>query len=620
MIRSLITGFGCTFCLISPQSLAQTPELKTKTEAQTTTERDTIIVTGTRLPTPLDQIGRSVSVITSVDIETRQQRFVFDALQSTPGVQGNRSGSFGSLSTVSIRGLPSGQTLVVQDGVVQNNPSSFANSFNFANFDTSDIERIEVLRGAQSTLYGSDAIGGVINIVTKDGSEGFGGSAFVEGGSFNTFRGSASLRGGTEILSGRITISGVTTDGFSTADEANGNTENDGFENITLSSKVRYAPIDTLSVDAVIRYSNSENEFDGFAFGVGAIDADEVAETEEISVAGFITHRSLGDKFENRLSITYLRNDQLNLSSGVASFDAVGERIAYEYQATLRPLDAISIVAGAEYEEQESTVAIGFGGNQKIKTTSGFGLVQIHPLSFVTLNAGIRHDDSSDFGSETTFSVSGAAEAPATGTILRASYAEGFRAPTAGELSFNPNLFPEVSDGWDIGIEQPFLNERLRLQAVYFDQQIDQLIAFDLAAFTFVNIQEFSSKGVEISAQATVSGRLSVSAAYTYIDAVNLSTNIGASNQPDNRFNFEIDYRPTAKLSLSTGVTFNGSELSGATTLDSFTLVNIRGTYMFSENFDVFVRVENAIDTNYQDNFGFGTAPISAFGGVRARF
>ena len=543
---------------------------------------------------------------------------MYDALNAAPGVQVIRSGSFGALASVSLRGLPSDQTLVVQDGVVLNNPSSFGNSFNFANFDTAVVERIEVLRGAQSTLYGSDAIGGVINIITRDGREGFGGEAFIEGGSFDTTRGAASLFGGNEQASGRITISAVNTNGFSSADEANGNVEDDGFENITLSSKARFAPVANLTFELVANYQDSKNEFDGFA--AGPVDGDEIGESEELTLAGFATHTALDGVLENKFSITYLRNDRLNLTDGAASFDALGTRISYEYQGTINPADWVSIIAGAEYDEQESEVTVGFGGNQEIETISGFGLVQLQPVSFVTVNAGVRHDASSDFSNETTFSVSTAIEIPQTKTILRGSFAEGFRAPTAGELGFNPTLFAEFSDGWDVGVEQPLFGGRARVSATYFDQKIDDLIAFDLSAFTFVNIQEFSAKGVEVTLDADISDRLALAASYTYTDAVNLSTSIAAGNQPQDRINVELAAQPVDRLTLSVGVTYNGEETSGATMLDDFVVVNLRAAYAVSDQLELYARVENATDADYQDNAGYGAAPASVFGGVRARF
>lgn len=602
--------------LLAVASLAPVTALS---QQATESDIESLIVTGTRIPTPIDQEGRSVSIVTAKDIEIRQQRFVYEALQSVPGVQVTRSGSFGALASISVRGLESDQTLVVQDGIILNNPGTFGNTFNFANLDTSEIERIEVIRGAQSTLYGSDAIGGVINIVTKDGAEGFGANGFIEGGSFGTFRGAGTVRGGSKKLSGRLTISGVTTQGFSSADEANGNTEDDGFKNVTVSAKGRYRPLDTLTIDAVINYQDSENEFDSFSFS-GPIDGDEIGQSEDLTIGGFATLETLSGKLSHRASITYIRSDRVNSLDGIPSFDSLGTRISYEYQGTAKFGEQLTLVFGAEYDEQEATTTVGFGGNQKIKTTSGYGLLQATPHERVTLTAGIRHDSSSDFGSETTFNGAAAIEIPVIETLLRGSYSQGFRAPTAGELGFNPTLFAEFSKGWDIGLERAFLDNRVRLSVTYFDQKIDDLIAFDLAAFTFVNIQEYASSGVELSAYLQLHETISVNLSYTYLDAFNVSTTVAAGNQPKNRFNADITWQPSSKLSLSASVLFNGKEPTSRGTLDSYTLISLRGEYALSDQFDVTLRIENATDADYQDNAGYGTAPLSVFGGLRARF
>jgi vitamin B12 transporter len=580
---------------------------------------DEIIVTGTRFRVPLDQVGRSVSVVTAEEIELRQQRFVFDALEVVPGLQVTRSGSFGGITGVSVRGLPSDQTLVVQDGIVLNDAASFGNSFNASRFQTIDVQRIEVLRGAQSTLYGSDAIGGVINIITQDGHDGFGGEAYLEGGSFNTVRGGATIFGGNDLASGRISATGVTTDGFSTADEALGNTEDDGFDNVTLSARGRLQAHETVTLEGVLRFQDSRSEFDD-VFGTFSADADRIDETKEASAAVILTQSAFGTLLENRYALTYSQTERVNLNQDIVDFDALGKRLALEYQGTLRPADWITIIGGGEYEAQESEVSVGFGANQEIESVSGFGLVQLQPTEFITLTGGLRHDSSDDFEDQTTFSLSGVIEVPQTGTLFRGSVAEGFKAPSAGEFSFNANLRPEFADGWDIGLEQPFLGGRARFTATYFDQEIEDLIAFNLAVFTFENIQEFTSEGFELALDVDVNGWLTVNAAYTHVDALNLSTNIAAGNQPDDRVSVTLDARPTDRTTLSLGVVYNGEEESGPATLDDFFLVNLRGSFAVTETVEIFGRVENLLDENYQDVLGFGTAPLSGFGGVRARF
>ncbi|MBK5910711.1 hypothetical protein CCR85_04290 [Rhodothalassium salexigens] len=581
---------------------------------------DEIIVTGTRFEMPLDQIGRAVSVLTEEQIELRQQRFVSDALRVLPGVQITQTGAVGSTTSVSLRGLPSNQTLVVQDGIVLNNPAQFGTSFNFANFDTNDVERLEVIRGAQSTLWGSDAIGGVINIVTKSGADGVAGSGFFEGGSFGTFRGGANVRGGNDIVSGRVSLSGVRVRGFSSADEANGNTEDDGYENYTVSAKGLYKPLDNLSFQTVLRYQDSQNEYDGFVNGV-VTDADEVANTEELTVGAFATYTMFDDRLSHRASVTYVQTDRLFFSDAGISFDNSGSRLSYEYQGKGRPIDQVEVIYGMEYEEQESQTKVGFGGDQAIDTWSGYGLVHLRPLEGVSLTAGVRHDDADAFGAETTFSGSGRIEIPYIGGALRGSYSEGFRGPSVGELGFNPDLRAEYSNSWDIGLERAFLDQRVRLGVTYFDQKIDDLISFDLNAFTYRNVQRFETSGVEVSGDFRFTSKLSMNAAYTYLDAFNATTTIAANNQPDHRFNAEIAYRPINKLTLSTGIWFNGRENEdGTQPLDSFTVVSLRAEYALTDYMDVTVRIENLTDADYQDNFGYGTAPISAYGGLRVRF
>jgi len=582
--------------------------------AQPLEASDEIVVLGTRLTTPIDQVGRAVTIITEADIEERQQRFLFDALRIAPSVTVTRSGSFGALSNVSIRGLPTSQTLVVVDGVVVNDPSSFGNGFDFGQFDTSDIARIEVLRGAQSTLYGSNAIGGVINVVTKDGRDGFGGSAFAEGGSFGTGRGAATIYGGGETLSGRVTVAGTDSRGFSSADVAGG--EDDGFRNVTASGKFAFRPSQDLSFRTVVRVSDSRSEFDA---GANADDLDNVSNSQTLSVAGFADHAALEGRLQNQVSIAYLRN--LRADDSDFPFDGVGTRLTLEYLGSAKLHPRATLAYGVEYEEQESAVRQGFGGAQTIANISGYGLVQMQPLRRVTVTVGARHDSNSDFEDATTFSVSGTVRLPGLEALLRGSYAEGFRAPSVGELSFNPLLNPEESRGWDIGLSRSFWRERLMIEATYFNADITNQIGFDLTLFTFLNIDAFDSEGVELAVTARPIDALEVIASYTYTDAFNVSGDIAALNQPDHQLSTQVAWRPTRRLQLGAGVTWNGREAEGGgRELDAFTVLDLRGAYALTKTLELFARVENVSDTEYQDNFGFATAPVSAFGGVRARF
>lgn len=574
------------------------------------------IITGTRIPTALEHAVTAVSLITAEDIEVGQFRLLSDALQLSPGVQVNRSGSFGSVTSVSIRGLPSELTKIVVDGVELNDPSSFENGFDFANLDTGDVERIEILRGAQSTLYGSDAIGGVINVVTRAPAQGLEGHGYVEGGSFGTVRGSASVRGGVEKLRAVATLSGARTSGISSADKANGNPERDGSRYINFSSKLRFEPVEGVSFDGILRYRDIKSEFDDVDFFLGPIDADNVTFSEELVGAGALTLET--GILSNRLSFAYNQIDRRD--EATFPFDGQGERLTYEYQGTLKAVDYATLVFGAERESDTSLVREGFGASDEIHITSGFALAQVEPTYWLSLSFGLRHDANSRFGNETTANGGGVVRLPFD-IRLRGSYQEGFRAPTTSELSFNPNLRSELSSGWDIGLEHNFWEERAQISVTYFHQSVIDLIAFDLATFNFVNLEAFESEGVEIASVVEVLESLSFKGAYTYTDAQNLTTDSRALRQPKNRASITVNYQPIDALTLSSGIYFNGRELDvGDAVLKRYTTLSLRASYRIEEHLEVFGRVENATDTDYQDIDGFGTPGASAYAGVRARF
>ena len=233
-----------------------------------------IVVTATRTEIAASQVGSSISVLTAEEIEERQYAFTVDAIRSLPGVIINQNGPFGGSASVRIRGASSDQTLVLVDGVIVNDPASPGAGFNFANLDPNDIERIELLRGPQSTLYGSQAIGGVVNIITKRAEEPFAYSAFAEAGSFDTLRSGGSVSGKLNDTDYRFSLSGIRTNGISKADENDGNTEEDGYKNYTFSGNVGSNLTEILRAEGGIRYSDSRNEFDARG-GVGG-DGDRV--------------------------------------------------------------------------------------------------------------------------------------------------------------------------------------------------------------------------------------------------------------------------------------------------------------------------------------------------------
>ncbi|MEM8634981.1 MAG: TonB-dependent receptor [Pseudomonadota bacterium] len=642
LLGAVSLSLGLSVPLASNAAAQTTNEAAIPIEQSTaeSDQLDAIIVTGTRFETPLDQLGQSVTVITAEAIEARQQIQVFDTLALVPGVQTSRSGPIGTTSTVFLRGAPSNTTLVVQDGIVLNNLAATSGGFNFANFDTSDVERIEVIRGAQSTIYGSDAIGGVVNIITRSGAEGLGGSASIEGGSFGTFRGHATILGGTDRLNGRVTVGGVRSGGFSAQSD---NDEDDGFENITISSRGAFKPIESLTLDGVIRYSDSELDFDGFPTDFAT------SNTEELNLAAFATHEALGGRLSNRFGITFSTLDSINLNDeggdegdGIPSevtFLQDGERLSYEYQGSFEATDWLDVIVGAEREEAEASVPVAFVDfAEEVNQTSGYGLARVRPTDWIDLTAGVRHDANSQFGDSTTANAAGNVRIEQTGTILRGSYSEGFRAPSPGQLGANANnldaildaaldpaLDPETSTGWDIGVQQTIPIFDTVLSVAYFQSDIDNLISFASVGPTFApaffNVDEVEIEGVEVTLSVSPFDGLQFEANYTYLEAVDAATGIQLDNRPENRATFDVSWAATDKLNVGAQLIVNGDETeSFGDPLDDFVLLNLRADYALTDIITLFARIDNVTDTDYEDNSGFNAPNISAFGGIRARF
>ncbi len=571
-----------------------------------------IVVTATRTEIARSQVGSSISVLTAEQIEQRQYAFTVDALRSLPGITVSQNGPFGGSANVSIRGASPEQTLVLIDGVIVNDPSSAGASFNFANLDPNDIERIEVLRGPQSTLYGSQAIGGVVNIITKRAKEPFAYSAFIETGSYNTLHAGGNVSGIEGETDYRISLSGVRTNGISKADETDGNLEEDGYRNYTIGGNVGSNLTEELRVEGSLRYSDSRNEFDARG-GVGG-DGDRVGHTRELQTSLAAHLSTFGGALENSLTASYAMVDRDNETNGARSFSNTGLRTSLEYVGEVAPSDVWSAIVGLKTEETE------IRDSSSIRTNSVFGLLQLFPIENLALTGGVRFDDHETSGGITTFRFTGAYEFPETGTIIRSSWGEGFKSPTPFQLSVTPTLSPEESRGWDAGIEQEFLDGNASVQINYFDQDTKNQIDFLFGPFRYVNLDRVDTQGWEFIATAHPTDWIDVSANFTHQSATDLTTGDQVFRAPANLASLNVDTRPMDRLSVGGSVTWNGdeSDRSGVAVQDWFR-VDVRSSYQLNDGVELYGRMENLLDEQYQDILGFGTPGISGFVGIRVR-
>ena len=582
---------------------------------------DEIIVTSSRLNQTQAEVGSSISVITADNMETLGFDFVVDAIASAPGVTVNQNGSFGGQSSVRIRGAASEQTLVLIDGVTVNDPSSPGGGLDFARLDTDSIEKIEILKGPQSTLWGSDAIGGVVSIITKRPEQGFGANAFAEYGSFNTIRGGASVNGGSAKGDFRLAVSAIDTDGISKADEINGNTEDDGYKSYTVSGRGGInLPIDG-RIDVTARYTDATTEFDSFVFGnqgnVG--DGDEMTESKEFAGNISLTVPTFEGRLENHLLLGYSDIDRQNFSGGAPSFGAKGDRMTARYQGTLNINANNTLAFGAEHEESSADDA-------ETSINSLFGLYEFKPIDDLTLTGGIRFDDHERFGSETTGRVA-AAYSPTDILTLRASWGQGFKAPTIFQTTFfccgatqaNANLQAERSDAYDVGVELSTPDGRGQVGVTYFTQDVENLITFSFADGGYSNIVGADTKGVEVFASYQILDWVGIGATYAYLDAVDNAGNT-LIRVPEHSGDVTVSFDPDGPLSGAVLVRYNGEEVDGGTVLDDWIRIDLNAAYAFNDSVEFYGRIENLFDEQYQQVIGYGTPGTSGSVGVRLRY
>lgn len=590
---------------------------------QEDTRLDTIIVDGSRLDQTLTEIGSSVSVITREDMDELGVDFALDAVATAPGVTINQNGAFGGSASVRIRGASSDQTLVLIDGVPVSDPTGTGGGYNFAYLDTDNIERIEVLKGPQSTLWGSDAIGGVVSITTKRPTEGFSGSVFGEYGSFNTVRGGAAISNANDAGDFRIAATGLTTDGISKADEDNGNTENDAYDSQTIAARGGLNLPGSVRLEYSLLWSDAESEYDSYSASAqgNVADGDEVTNSETLS--GNITLKAplFDGLLDNLVQVGYSDIERENRSNGVQSYYTDGDRALFRYQGTLNINEANKVAFGAEREETSAN-------SDESSVDSLFALYEFKPVDDLTLTGGLRMDDHETFGSETTGRVA-AAWTATDQLVVRASWAQGFKAPSIFQSTYvcsfcgltepNRNLKPETSEAYDIGVEWHSADQRLMLGATLFDQETENLIDFSFTA-GYDNIAFVESQGVELVGAYTFTSWLNVSANYTYIDAEDGDGN-ELARLPETSANVTVSFDPEGPFSGAVLVRYNGEEANtNGTDLDSWTRLDLTGGYDLNDRVELYGRIENVFDEDYQQILGYGTPGTSGSLGLRLRF
>jgi len=604
-------------------------------------ETEGIVVSATRIETPINEIGSSVTLIPAEEIERNQRRTLPDVLQTVPGLNIVQTGGPGGKTSVFMRGSNSNHTKVIIDGIDANDPSQDG-VFDFGQVLTSDIERVEVLRGPQSSLYGSDAIGGVVNVVTKKGEGPPQFAGRLEGGSFGTFNQSASMRGSVSRFNYSFNVAHFLADDTPVTPldllPPGRKRINDSYENTTVSTKLGVDVTDSFGLDFVGRYTDSTLFFTGDDFSVfpSVPAASQSEQNARQLFARGEAHLSLFDgTFKNRIGVGYT-NYRTTIQAPDTGFGLPpeninhGDRIKLDWQGNIELWKGSALILGVEDQEDRLIDSPISAENDNV---AGFAELQseIAPGLFAAISG--RYDDNDSFGGKATWRIAPAYLVPNLGTKLKASYGTGFKAPSLTQLfvSFpafnffaNPNLQPEESEGYDFGFEQPLAGDRVRFGATYFHNDIRNLINANASFTSLVNVGQATTEGVEAFLFVAVTDRFKLRGDYTYTNAVDDTTGLELLRRPKHKASLTASWLPIDRLSFSATLLYVGSQVDGNRSFsiqrlntDPYFVVNLAAEYSVNKSVALFARIDNLLDRRYESPTGFQRPGFGVFGGVR---
>jgi len=619
-------------------------------ESEKTDLHHEIVVTASRIATPLKEIATSVTIITKQELEQTKKATIIEVLQEVLGISILQSGPVGSSASVMLRGANSEHTLVMIDGVEVNDPITPARTYDFSHLRVEGIERVEILRGPQSTLYGSDAMAGVINIITKKGQGKPRFHLSSLGGSYGTFSGTAGLTGNIKRLHYSFWASSLTSQGFSAANAAlEGNTEADGYKNLSLSARAGYKASDNIDLDFSARFIDTKSDIDNYGSAFGD-DPNNIQTYDSLYLKGHIRGLFLKNRWEQKLALSYVNSDREtdNPTDEQHPFDAdrslyKSSLIKLDWQNNLFLHKSNTLTFGAEYQQEqgESTYhsesiwgpSTSFFPLKKAHNTGIYIQDQMRLAGVFFMTAGMRLDTHSQSGRSTTYRIAPAFFIQPTNTKLKATFGTGFKSPSLYQLYApgniwgpigNENLKPEEATSWDLGIEQDLWNGKVRLGGTYFSNCFENLMEYDYTQ-GYINIAKASSKGVELFLEFAPAENLAFSVSYSNIVAKNQNTGESLLRRPKDKFTANLNVRFLAKARLRLSLTHIGARddqewidwISTRVQMDPFSLLNCTISWDILPNIQLYIRMENILDQQYELIKGYGTPGLSAYGGFK---
>ncbi len=574
-----------------------------------------------RIITPVRELATSVSVMTEEEIELRGYANLAEVLRIEPSVHVTDSGGIGSTSALRIRGEEGYRTLIRIDGVDVSDPTGTQVMPHVGQLQSSNVSRVEILRGPQGLVYGADA-GGVINIQSGRLEQGIYGSVRAEAGEYNTQNLSAEVGGGSETVEAYLSVSDYSTDGFNSRIDDTDPADDDGYDNTTVHAKVSVKATDALTLGFVARHNDGEGEFDNCYSTDYVNDCDSDFEQTNFRVSANYALASGNQQLAYAKTLV----ERENYAEGVSNYFVKGTVERVEYLGDTAINDQHTVVYGIDWEEESIT-----SSNESRTQTGYYGELQSEWVENFFTTAGVRYDDNEDFGDHTSFRLSSAYiwDLQAGELKLRGAYGTGFRAPSLYEIQYNREwgyapasdveLKEEKSKGYEIGLQfSPAAGTFV--EVVYFDQKIEDAIVYDMVAWSGY-LQELgtaTSEGIELIGQWTINDAWTVKGNYTYNDADDVN---GAqrSRRPRDLANLSVLYRYESVTAEAT-VRLVADAVDAGVALDDYSLVDLSARYDITENFSVFGRIENVFDKNYQGASVFRSRGRAANIGVNYAF
>lgn len=612
--------------------------------------RHDVVVTANRVETPEKEVASSVTIITSEDLVRTRKTSVLDALREVLGLSVYQNGGSGAAASVSIRGANNEHTLVLLDGLELNDPINPSRSFDLAHMPLGQVERIEILRGPQSPLYGSDAMGGVVNIITRTGR---GKPSLVlssEAGSLGSFAGNLGVQGSSGGADYAFAGHLARTAGVSAASAAYpGNVEKDGHRNLSLSAKFGLAVAPETRLSLTLGATRARTEIDNFG-GPGGDDPNSVQDYAASLARLQFRNLSPNGSWERTLSVSWLqaKRDYSNppdeshpLDSEEAAYRSALIKLDWQNNFFLGP--SHTLTAGAEFEQEEGrsdyTAESAWGPVESRFPSTRAGSAGLYVLDRWSLggrmfvSTGLRADRHSRSGSAVTFRVTPAYLFHSTGMKLRAAIGTGFKSPSLYQLFApgtswgpigNPDLRPERTTGWEAGLEQRLSGERLVLGLTYFRNAFRDLIDFDFT-LGYVNVGRARTAGVEISLESRPASQVLFRAAYTGLRAVDLTTGEGLLRRPRDKFSAGLSVPLFGRADLSASVLYTGRRLDRdfsefpypTVTLPGYALLGLALAAPVGPGFDLFLRLDNLLDARYEPVWGYGAPGFTLSAGLR---